>query len=247
MGSVERDDLLAKGADTQEQSRLQTGHILIADDDEMLSLFLERILVAEGYTVSFAPCGTAAISGVNEETDLLLLDLNLPDMDGLEVLRRLRQNSQNLPILVLTGRDRTQGILPALESGASDCLSKPFSYLELLARVRVLLARVQRPAVPSMSRCGDLAVHREEMFVRRGQRRIELTQREFALLEFLMRKPQVPVSRAVLLKEVWGGANEPSTNVVDVYLKYLRDKIDLPGLPPLIRTVRGTGYMVSDL
>lgn len=233
--------------DQGEEARInrRVGRILVVDDDEMLLLFLERILAADGHRVCSAKDGAAALRAAREQVSLVLLDLNLPDGDGLEILRHLRSEHATLPILVLTARSRTQGVLPALASGADDCLTKPFSYLELLARVQVLLARDQRTNAQLSSRCSDLSLHREQMLVTRGERRIELTQREFAVLEFLMRTPDTPVPRAVLLKEVWGSASDATANVVDVYLKYVRDKVDLPGLTPLIRTVRGTGYMVS--
>lgn len=219
--------------------------VLLAEDDEMLARFVGDLLVREGYQVEHAANGPAVLSKVSGGgMQLLVLDLNLPDLDGLHVLRQLRLQDAKLPVLVLTARSRTDGLLPALESGADDCMLKPFSYLELLARVRALLRR-QSPAAEVASRCGDLMLHRQHSSVKRGDCRIELTQREFALLEYLMRTPEVPVSRAVLLQEIWGAACESSTNIVDVYMKYVRDKVDLPGLPKLVRTVRGTGYMVS--
>ncbi len=224
------------------QSR--TNRILLAEDDQMLSEFLLNLLVGEGYEVEIACNGPSVLAKVDDDLNLLLLDLNLPELDGLSVLHQLRPRFAQLSILVLTARNRSEGLLPALDNGADDCLLKPFSYLELLARIRVLLRR-HAPVLESTSQCADLVLHRKHVSVKRGARRIDLTQREFALLEYLMRTPEIPVSRATLLKELWGTACEPSTNVVDVYMKYVRDKVDLPGLPRLVRTVRGTGYMVS--
>jgi DNA-binding response OmpR family regulator len=219
--------------------------VLIAEDDEMLARFLERLLSAEGYAVEHVNDGASVLSQLRPELDLLLLDLNLPGLDGLSVLRALRQQSGRLPVLVLTARDRTEGLLAALDGGADDCLTKPFSYLELLARMRALLRR-SAPAPENLTCCADLALYREQALVTRAGRRLDLTPREYKLLEYLMRTPEVPVARSVLLKEVWGApAGEPSTNVVDVYMKYLRDKVDLPGLQKVVRTVRGTGYMIS--
>lgn len=218
--------------------------VLVAEDDEMLARFLDRLLQGEGYAVEHVQDGTDVMAQVRHGTDLLLLDLGLPGVDGLGVLRQLRQELPLLPVLVLTARNRNEGLLPALDQGADDCLLKPFSYLELLARIRALLRR-SAPPVQEVSRCADLTLQRQQMVVKRGERRLELTRREFGLLEFLMRTPELPVSRAVLLREVWGEACEPSTNVVDVYMKYVRDKVDGPGEPKLIRTIRGTGYMVS--
>lgn len=220
------------------------GRILLAEDDQMLTRFLERILRAQGYEIEFACDGPSVLAKLRTDHHLLLLDLNLPQMDGLEVLQQLRPRFPRLPVLVLTARSRSDGLIPALDGGADDCLLKPFSYLELLARTRALLRR-GLPLVESVSRCADLVLHREHTVVKRGDRRIDLTQREYALLEYLMRTPEIPVSRAILLREIWGALCEPSTNVVDVYMKYVRDKIDLPGLPKLVHTVRGTGYMIA--
>ena len=223
---------------------LAAARILLAEDDQMLAQFLEQILTSEGYSVETVTTGPCVLAKLDASFDFLLLDLNLPDLDGLSVLRQLRPRFPRLSVLVVTGRTRSEGLLPALDNGADDCLLKPFSYLELLARIRVLQRR-HTPAPESSTSCADLALNREQNTVRRGDRRIDLTQREFALLECLMRTPELPVSRAVLLKEVWGASSEPSANVIDVYMKYVRDKVDLPGLPKLVRTVRGTGYMVS--
>ena len=227
--------------------RLQStaGRILVVDDDEILSRFLERILRDDGYDVEFACNGAEALQAVRDDFDLLILDLNLPEIDGIAVLQQMRPHHPKLPILVLTARSRNQSTVEALENGADDCLNKPFSYLELLARVRALMRR-NTGVLPKISICGGLVVSRTEMRVARDGERIELTGREYSLLEYLMRTPRVPVTRAVLLKEVWGPGFAASTNIVDVYMKYVRDKIDAEGLPKLIRTVRGIGYAVSE-
>lgn len=219
--------------------------ILVVDDDEILSRFLERILRAEGFAVELTHSGTAALACLRPDIDLLILDLNLPVMDGLAILRQLRPGFPKLPVLVLTGRSRSETTVEALESGADDCLIKPFSYLELLARVRALLRR-NLGSLPCHSQCADLLLNREELRVMRNGQRVDLTAREYSLIEYLMRTPRIPVSRSVLLKEVWGADDTSATNVVDVYMKYVRDKVDLPGLPKLIRTVRGLGYVVSE-
>ncbi len=149
-----------------------------------------------------------------------------------------------LPVLVLTARSRTEDMVMAFDSGADDCLVKPFSYIELLARVGALLRR-NVGVLPRSIHVGDLMLDREEHRVERRGRKVELTPREFDLLEFLMRTPGAPVSRATLMEEVWGTEFDPSTNVVDVYMKYLRDKIDGSEEIKLIRTVRGVGYVVG--
>lgn len=211
----------------------------------MLAKFLHRLLKANRYQIDQVRDGVEVLERVRAGTDLLLLDLNLPSIDGIEILRQLRQEFPRLPVLVLTARTRDDGTLLALESGADDCLTKPFSHVELLARMKALLRRTKEPKV-NVTQCADLFLCREQMKVTRGDRKISLSQREFALLEYLMRTPRAPVPRAVLLEKIWGSGCEPSTNIVDVYMKYVRDKVDMTGLPKLIHTIRGVGYMVSD-
>ena len=222
------------------------GRVLLVDDDEMLSRFLRRFLQAEGFEVTVAVDGLAAVEALQAELDLVILDLNLPKLDGFGVLQQLRADSPQLPVIVLTARARAESAVLALESGADDCLSKPFSCAELLARLRAQLRR-RKSLHNNQSICADLLVHRDELRVERDGKRIDLTPREYNLLEYLMRTPKTPVSRAVLLREVWGMEQGGATNIVDVYMKYVRDKVDLPGMPPLIRTVRGLGYVVSEL
>ncbi len=221
------------------------GRVLIVDDDEVLSRFLERLLLAEGFAVEFAYNGLSALQVIRPDVDLVILDLNLPELDGIAVLDRLRPIFPKLPVLVLTGRSRTESTVLALESGADDCLMKPFSYVELLARVRALLRR-NTGFLPKNSQCSDLLLDRQELRVTRSGTKVDLTPREYGLIEYLMRTPRTPVPRSVLLREVWGSKSSHATNVVDVYMKYLRDKIDLPGTTKLIRTVRGLGYVISE-
>ena len=229
----------------EKRPSIATNRILVVDDDEILSRFLERILREDGYDVVFAPNGADALDAIHTEIDLIILDLNLPKLDGLGVLRQMRPSYPKLPVLVLTGRVRSESAVEALENGADDCLNKPFSYLELLARLRALLRR-NTGVLPNTSTCGDLVLNRSERRVARDGQRIELTGREYSLMEYLMRTPRVPVARAVLLQEIWGSRLSTSTNVVDVYMKYVRDKVDLEGMPKLIRTVRGIGYAVTE-
>jgi two-component system copper resistance phosphate regulon response regulator CusR len=150
-----------------------------------------------------------------------------------------------LPVLVLTARSRVEDKVLALQSGADDCLTKPFSLLELMARVSALLRR-NSGLIPNCSTVGDLTLLRDERRVERNGRRIDWTPREFAILDVMMRNAGRPVSRATLLAEVWNTSSEPTTNIVDVYMKYVRDKIDLPGEPRLTHTVRGFGYELRD-
>ena len=222
------------------------GRILVVEDDLPLANFLRRELEAECYRVDLAHDGQYAHDVLQREKyDLVLLDLNLPKLDGVALLCLLRPSHPKLPVLVLTGRSRIEDRVLSLNSGADDCLIKPFSFTELLARVRALLRR-SSGAVSKVSKVGDLTLDREGWKVDRNGRRIDLTPREFAVLEFLMRNADRPISRATIMEEVWNIPFDPSTNVVDVYLKYVRDKVDLDGEKKLIRTMRGVGYVLSD-
>lgn len=240
--SVSADSRRKPGANTVIQERPQTHRILIVEDDLSLAQFLCSELETRSYKVEQAHDGEEAIACLESKRkyDLLVLDLNLPKVDGLELLQQVRPVHMRLPILVLTARSRVEDKVTALHNGADDCLTKPFSLAELLARVNALLRR-NSGMVPNCSSVGDLVMYREERRVERNSRKIELTPREFALLDVMMQNSGRPVSRAILLEEVWK-STESSTNIVDVYMKYVRDKIDLPGEPSLIHTVRGFGY-----
>jgi len=220
--------------------------ILIVDDDTALGKFLSRELKRRLFCVEVRHDGESACVDLQKSAyDLLILDLGLPKMDGMSVIKQVRLSRQRLPIMVLTARNRTEDVVQALEQGADDCLVKPFSYQELLARVRVMLRRESPPAVSS-SNAGDLTINREEHRVLRGERRIDLTVREFDLLEYLMNNLGKAVSRKRLMEDVWNIPYDSTTNIVDVYMKYLRDKVDLEGEVKLIRTVRGIGYVLGN-
>lgn len=220
--------------------------VLLVEDDLPLSKFLTQRLEAESLAVQVAHDGESALDWVSKSKyDLLILDLGLPKLDGISLLKQLRPKYPKLPVLVLTARSKVQEKVVSLDAGADDYLIKPFSPLELMARVRALLRR-NSGVTPTSSQIADLTLDRQQWKVERNGRRIELTSREFGVLEFLMRNARQPVSRAAILEEVWNVPYDPSSNVVDVYVKYVRDKVDLEGEKKLIRTIRGVGYMLSD-
>jgi DNA-binding response OmpR family regulator len=224
-------------------SSLTGRRILIVDDDVCLTGLLRQEFEDDRYTVDVAHDGEEALGILQGATryDLVILDLNLPKLDGIALLERVRPIQPRLRMLVLTARSRVEDKVKALRAGADDCVSKPFSLVELQARVRATL-RQDVAQVPDVSTVGDLTLNRELRRVERNGRRIELTPREYAILEFMMRHEGRPVSRATLQEEVWNMQADPSTNIVDVYMKYVRDKVDLPGERKLTHTVRGVGY-----
>jgi two-component system copper resistance phosphate regulon response regulator CusR len=222
-------------------------HVLVAEDDVPLGNFLRRQLESESYTVNLVQDGEAASELVGRDKyHLLILDLNLPKMDGVAVLNHVRPKQPQLPILVLTARTEVEDRVLSLDSGADDCLLKPFSFSELLARVRALLRR--NPFLPgSALQIGDLTLDGREFRVERAGKRINLSGKEFALLEYLMRNARQTVTRAMIMEHVWNMPFDNSTNLVDVYVKYVRDKVDNTEFSTqLIRTVRGVGYVLSD-
>jgi DNA-binding response OmpR family regulator len=217
--------------------------VLIVEDDLSLASFLGTELEALGFVVEELHDGEEALNALQEKRhyDLVILDLNLPKLDGINVLKRIRPVLPRMPMLVLTARSRVEDKVLALESGADDCLTKPFSLAELVARVQALLRR-NSGTISNCSTVGDLTIYRDERRVERNGVRIDLTPREFSILDVLMRNAGRPVSRKTLLEEVWNSTSESTTNIVDVYMKYVRDKIDPPGVPRLTHTVRGFGY-----
>jgi two-component system copper resistance phosphate regulon response regulator CusR len=177
--------------------------------------------------------------------DVAILDLSLPRVDGLDVLKHIRESKPALPVLILTGRNRVEDRVKGLDMGADDYLTKPFSFSELSARVRALLRRAAQPAEVVL-RVGDLELNRVERTVKRARQAIELTPKEFALLEYLMRNAGRCVTRAMIIEHVWNLSFDTMTNVVDVYINYLRKKVDSSYEHKLIRTVRGVGYHIGD-
>jgi DNA-binding response OmpR family regulator len=216
--------------------------ILIAEDDSALAGFVRKGLEAEHYAVDTAGDGEQARAMAAEfDYDLLVLDLNLPRLDGISVLRYLRTRKPSMPILILTGRNRVEDRVQCLDLGADDFLGKPFSFSELSARMRALLRRSHLPA-ESVLTVEDLKLDRVERRVERAGQRIELTSKEFALLEYLMRNAGRRITRAMIIEHVWNLSFDTATNVVDVYINYLRRKVDDHFARRLIHTIRGVGY-----
>ena len=219
--------------------------LLIAEDDPKLAGALSRGLRKEGYAVDVAADGDQALLNARVyEYDAVILDIMLPGPDGVSVCRTLREEERWAPVLMLTALDGPSDRIRGLDAGADDYLVKPFEFGELVARVRALLrrGRLKRPAVLTV---GDLEVDPAARAVSRGGRVVELTTREFAVLEFLVRHAGTVVSRTQLLDHVWDCNYEGSTNLVDVYVGYLRRKLEEPFGRPLIRTVRGAGYVID--
>ncbi len=220
--------------------------ILIAEDDPALASFVKKGLEAQYYAVDVSPNGEQARAMAAElDYDLLILDLNLPLLDGVTVLRSLRQHKAGMPILVVTSRHRVEDRVQCLDLGADDYLTKPFSFMELSARVRALLRRSHLSETSTLT-VADLKLDRIERRVERGGRRIDLTSKEFALLEYMMRNAGRRVTRAMIIEHVWNLSFDTSTNIVDVYVNYLRRKMDKGFPSPLIHTVRGVGYELSN-
>jgi len=217
--------------------------LLIAEDDKALGLFLSRGLEADGHRIHLAYDGGAAVEAFRQEMpDLTILDLNMPVKDGEQVLDEIRLMDASLPVLVLTGRQEVDARVRCLDHGADDLMIKPFSLHELRARCRALLRRKRETRL--QLRAGDLELDRLEHTAHRGGRRIVLTNKEFALLEHLMLNRGECVSRVDLLDSVWNMETTQTTNIVDVYVNYLRRKLEDPPPGRVIRTVRGQGYMV---
>jgi len=221
--------------------------ILVVDGDIHLGKFLKRQLGQKNYRVDLQTDGKYAADELQGNMyDLVILDLDLPGMDGMDLLKKIHVDQPRLSKLVLTARNRTEDIVRGLDEGADDYLTKPFSFMELAARVRVLLSRKLATPAAVAQAAGDLRIDRDGHQAFRGDRRIDLTLREFELLEYLTDNIGRALSRKTLMEDVWKVAYDPATNIVDVYMKYLRDKIDVEGDAKLIRTIRGVGYVLSD-
>ncbi len=220
--------------------------ILIVEDEAEIAGYLRRGLTFEGYTVEIASDGRQALDMAREQPpDLVVLDLMLPGIDGLEVARRLRSAS-DVPIIMLTARDAIPDRVAGLEAGADDYLIKPFAFEELLARIRVQLRRRQREDAATVLRYGPLTMDLAAHEVTIGDRRVDLTAKEYDLLELFMRHPQQVLTRDVIYDRVWGYNFGGESNIIEVYVRYLRQKLEAHGEPRLIHTVRGVGYILRE-
>ena len=221
-------------------------HILVVEDERRLANLVRRALEEEGHVVDVAHDGAEGLDvATATDYDLLILDLMLPHLDGIEIARRLRAANNDVRILMLTARDAVEDRVLGLESGADDYLMKPFSFSELLARVRALARRQIQAQVETELRSGNLVLDLARHEARRDDKTIELTAKEFQLLEYLMRNAGHVLTRTQSLDHVWGYNFDSFSNVVDIYVHYLRNKIDRDFAEPLIRTVRGVGYSLK--
>ena len=221
--------------------------LLIVEDEREFAETLRRGLVAEGFTADVAHTGREGLWRATEQAyDVVVLDIMLPELSGYEVLKRLRAAENWTPVLMLTAKDGEYDEADAFDLGADDYLSKPFSFVVLIARLRALLRR-GAPARPAVLEAGDLRLDPSARTVHRGQKRIELTAREFGLLEFLLRRAGAALSKNEILSHVWDAHYDGDENVVEVYIGYLRRKIDAPFGTHTIETVRGVGYRLVDV
>jgi two-component system, OmpR family, copper resistance phosphate regulon response regulator CusR len=221
--------------------------ILVVEDDAPLAEFLHQRLVQEQFAVQVVSDGGEAQRLVGEQScDLVIVDLNQPEAAGLDLLRNIRVKKPDLPVLMVTGGSMVEERVRALDAGADDYIAKPFAFAEMAARIRAVLRRGSRPANAVLS-VDDLTVDRVSHTVQRAGRNIELSPKEFALLEFLMRHVGQPVTRSSIVEQVWKLNFDTMTNVVDVYINYLRRKVDTGYERALIRTIRGVGYQIGGI
>ena len=221
--------------------------ILVVEDEKKVASFIKRGLEEEGYTVELAKDGEEGLKLINEDNvyDLILMDLMLPKMDGLQVIKEIREQGVRSPVLCLTAKDKADDIVSGLDSGSDDYLTKPFAFIELLARVRALIRRgsTERGAELTFA---DLRIDPVSHKVWRGDTEIDLTSKEYALLEYMMNHPNETLTRSMIAEHVWDYTFDSFTNIIDVYVNYLRKKIDRDFEKKLIHTVRGIGYVLKE-
>ncbi|MHB9997848.1 two-component system response regulator YkoG [Bacillus spizizenii] len=227
---------------------MEKGHMLIVEDEEKIARVLQLELEYEGYSVTIKHDGTEGLNAAAEGGySLVLLDVMLPGLSGLEVLRRLRKTDQQTPVILLTARDSIPDKVTGLDIGANDYVTKPFEIEELLARIRAALRQngTKTEDICTFLTYDDLRVNEKTREVRRGDKEVELTPREFDLLVYMLKHPQQVLTREQILNSVWGFDYIGDTNVVDVYIRYIRKKLDYPYEKQLIHTVRGVGYTIK--
>ncbi len=220
--------------------------VLIIEDDPQITSFLRRGLLYEGYQVEACADGETGLAAARDRPpDAVILDIMLPGISGLEVCRRLRAAS-DVPILILTAKDAVPDRVAGLDAGADDYLVKPFAFDELLARLRAILRRRQPVAQQEVLSLGDLTMNLATREVYRGQRRIDLTAKEFDVLEMFLRNPRQVLTRDLLYERIWGYDFSGESNIIEVYIRYLRTKLEAGGEPRLLHTVRGVGYVLRE-
>ncbi|CDQ40930.1 MULTISPECIES: response regulator transcription factor [Virgibacillus] len=225
-------------------------NILIVEDEQKLSRVLQLELEYENYETTIATSGKEALKQMeNNQWDLVLLDIMLPELSGLEVLRRVRKTDETTPIILLTARDQVHDKVSGLDLGANDYITKPFQIEELLARIRVHLRNPikKKEENGDLLAVGELQVNQNSREVKRAEKQVELTPREFDLLVCLLRNKNIVLNREQLIEQVWGFDYFGDTNVVDVYIRYLRQKVDKGYDQPYIQTIRGVGYTIKDI
>ncbi len=220
--------------------------ILVIEDERKVASFIKRGLEEERYIVETAPDGQAGLElALNNVFDAIVLDVMLPKLDGYSVLKALREDGNVTPVLMLTARGATEDRVQGLDLGADDYLAKPFHFEELAARLRSILRR-STPEKTTKLQCGDLVLDLVTHFAYRGEREIELTTKEYALLEYLMRNKDRILSRSMIMQHVWKHNFDPESNIIDVYVKRIRQKIERPGQAQLITSIRGVGYRLRE-
>jgi two-component system copper resistance phosphate regulon response regulator CusR len=220
--------------------------ILVVEDDQRVASFIRRGLTADKFVVDVAPDGKSGLDlALSKDYNLIILDLMLPGLSGQEVLDGIRKSNRTIPVLVLTARGAVRDKVELFEKGCDDYLTKPFAFAELQARVKALLRRGKTETLDTLQ-VADLRVDFNKRLVTRSNKKIELTLKEYALLEYLVRNSGQVLSRSMIVDQVWDQSFDSFTNVVDVYIRYLRNKVDQGFEPKLIHTVRGVGYVMSE-